>query len=331
MPLDPTNRRAFIAGLGSAAAWPLVARGQQPAPVVGFLNAASPGPYAPHVASFRQGLKEMGYIEGQNVAIEFRWAEGKNEQLRPLADDLVRREVSVIAVVGSTPAALAAKTATTTIPIVFAFGADPVKLGLVTSLNQPGGNVTGTTTLSAELGPKQLELLHELTPTASNMAFLVNPTSPALAESQSTSLHAAARRLGLQLHVLRASADSDFDTVFASLVQLQVGGLIIGSDAFFTSQVQKLAGLATSHRIPTIYWNREYANAGGLISYGTVYTAEYRQAGVYTGRILKGERPGDLPVQLITKVELVINLKAAKQLGITFPPSLLGRADVVIE
>jgi len=326
------RRREFITLLGGAVAvWPVAAHAQQPAPVVGFLNAASPGPYAPHVASFRQGLEEIGYIEGQNVAIEFRWAEGKNEQLRPLVDDLVRRKVSVIAVLGSTPAALAAKAATTTIPIVFAVGADPVTLGLVTSLNRPGGNVTGTTTLSAEMGPKQLEVLHALTPSASKMALLVNPTSPALAESQSASLHAAARRLGLQLEVLRASADRDFDTVFASLVQLRVGGLIIGSDAFFTSRVQKLAGLATSHRIPAIYWNREYANAGGLFSYGTVYTSEYRQVGVYTGRILKGESPADLPVQQITKVELVINLKTAKQLGITFPMSLLGRADVVIE
>jgi putative ABC transport system substrate-binding protein len=300
-------------------------------PVVGFLNSASPEPYAHLVAVFRQGLNEAGFVEGRNVAIEYRWAEGHNDRLPALADDLVRRQVTVIAVPGSTPGALAAKAATMTIPIVFAMASDPVRLGLVTSLNRPGGNVTGVTLLGVELGPKQLELLHDLIPTATIMALLVNPTSPALAETQSQDLQAAALKLGLQLYVLHASTDGDFDRAFATLAELRAGGLVIGADAFFTSRAQQLAELAASHSLPAIYWQREYAKAGGLMSYGTSYADLYRRAGAYTGRILKGDKPADLPVQQSTKVELVINLKTAKALGLTIPLSLLGRADEVIE
>jgi putative tryptophan/tyrosine transport system substrate-binding protein len=327
------TRRKFIALLGgAAAAWPRAARAQQAAmPVVGFLNAASPGPSAPHVAAFREGLKEVGYVEGQNVAIEFRWAEGKNERLHALVADLVNRNVRVIALPGSTPAAHAAKAVTANIPIVFGVGGDPIKLGLVGSLNRPGGNLTGVTAVAVELAPKQLELLHELMPTTTAVAVLVNPTSPALAETTLGELHAATRTRGLQLHVVHASTDSDLDTAFASVANLRVGGLVIGSDAFFTSRAQKLASLATNHRIPAVYWNRDFANAGGLMSYGTSYKETYRIAGIYTGRLLKGERPAELPVQQNAKVELVINIKTAKALGITFPLTLLGRADEVIE
>ena len=333
MQFNHLKRRELITLLGgAAAAWPLVARAQQPAmPVIGFLNSASPGPYAHLVAVFRQGLNEAGFVEGRNVAIEYRWAEGHNDRLPALADDLVRRQVTVIAVPGSTPGALAAKAATTTIPIVFAMASDPVRLGLVTSLNRPGGNVTGVTLLGVELGPKQLELLYDLVPTATIMALLVNPTSPALAETQSQDLQAAAFKLGLQLHILHASTDGDFDRVFATLAELRTGGLVIGADAFFTSRARQLAELAASRSLPAIYWQREYAKAGGLMSYGTSYADLYRQVGAYTGRILKGDKPADLPVQQSTKVELVINLKTAKTLGLTIPLSLLGRADEVIE
>jgi putative ABC transport system substrate-binding protein len=326
------RRREFIGLLGSAAvAWPLMARAQQPMPVVGFLNAASPGPYALHVAAFRQGLKELGYVEGQNVAIEFRWAEGKNERLPALVADLVNRKVRVIALPGSTPAAQAAKAATANIPVIFGVGGDPIQLGLVSSLNRPGGNLTGVTALSVELAPKQLQLLHELMPTMTAVAVLINPTSPALAEATLRDLHAATRTLGVQLHVVHASTDSELDTAFASVANLRIGGLIIASDAFFTSQVQKLARLAAYHRISAVYWNRDFANAGGLMSYGTSYTETYRIAGDYTGRILKGESAAELPVQQNSKVELVINMKTARQLGITFPLPLLARADEVIE
>ena len=327
------RRRTFISMLGGAAtAWLLLARAQQPtSPVIGFLNSASPGPYASNVAAFRDGLRELGFVDGQNVEIEFRWAEGRNDRLAELASDLVRRSVNVIAVPGSTPGALAAKAATQTIPIVFAFGSDPVRIGLITSLSRPGGNVTGVTLLGAELAPKQLELLHVLVPAATTLALLVNPTSPALAETQSKDLQAAARTLGLQLRILHASTDRDIDTAFAALSQLRVGGLVIGSDAFFTSRVQKLADLSASHSIPAIYWQREYAMAGGLISYGSSYIDAYRRAGRYTGRILKGEKPSEMAVQQATKVELILNLKTAKKLGLTFPRSLLERADDMIE
>jgi putative ABC transport system substrate-binding protein len=327
------RRREFITLLSSAAvAWPLPLGAQQPAmPVIGFLNAASADQYAPHVAEFRNGLNEHGYVEGQNVAIEYRWAEGRNDRLPALAEDLVRRQVTVIAVPGSTPGALAAKAATKTIPIVFALGSDPVKVGLVANLNRPGGNLTGVTLLGVELGQKHLELLHQLVPTATTLALLVNPTSPTLAESQSRELRMAAGTLGLQLHILNASTDRDLDGVFASLSTLRPGGLLIGSDAFFTSRVRQLANLAASHRMPAIYWAREYVTAGGLIRYGSSYIETYRQAGVYTGRILKGEKPSEMPVQQSTKVELYINLKTAQALGLEVPLSLLVRADEAIE
>ena len=327
------SRREFIALVGGGAiAWPLAARAQQqpPMPVIGFLHSASPGPHANLVRAFRQGLNETGYVEGKNVAIEYRWAEGQNDRLPALAADLVRRQVTVIAAPAST-AALAAKAATTTIPIVFEVGDDPVALGLVTSLNKPSTNITGVTSLNTQIGPKRLELLHELVPRASIIALLVNPTNPKLAETLSRDLQAAARTLGLQLHVLHSSTDRDIDTIFATLVQLRAGGLLIANDAFFVNQIDQLAALSVRHAVPTIFQTREFAAAGGLASYGTSLTDLFQRVGVYTGRILKGEKPTDLPVQQATKVELIINLKTAKALGLTVPLTLLGRADEVIE
>jgi putative tryptophan/tyrosine transport system substrate-binding protein len=324
------RRREFIAGLGSAAAWPVVARAQQAAmPVIGFLNSASPDTYAPFVAAFRQSLREQGYIEGQNVAIEYRWAEGQYDRLPVLAADLVRRQVTVI-VATTNPAGPAAKTATTKIPIVFTMGGDPVDLGLVAALNRPGGNITGVTVLAVELGPKRLELLHKLVPTATIVALVVNPTNPS-AESETKELQAAARTLGLRLHVLNASTESDFDRVFATIGQLRAGGLVIGADPFFISRIRQLAALAIRHTVPTIYQFREFATAGGLVSYGGALSDAYHLAGVYTARILRGEKPADLPVQQSTKVELIINLKTAKSLGITIPETLLATADEVIQ
>jgi putative ABC transport system substrate-binding protein len=327
------GRRELITLLGgSAAAWPLPSRAQQPAmPVIGFLSSASPELWTDRLRGFRQGLSESGYVEGRNVTIEFRWAEGQNDRLPTLAAELVRGQVSVIAAIGSTPAALAAKTATSTIPIVFTTAADPAAVGLVASLNRPGGNVTGVTTLSAELASKRLELLHEVVPMATIVALLVNPTSTNLAESAVTELQAAARTLGLQLHVLHASTKRDFDMAFASLAQLRAGGLVITADAFFTSQMEQLAALAVRHAVPTIYQWRKFVTAGGLMSYGGDVTESDRLAGLYTGRILKGEKPADLPVQQASKVELIINLKTARALGIRFPLPLLARADEVIE
>jgi ABC-type uncharacterized transport system substrate-binding protein len=326
------RRREFITALASAAAaWPLAARAQQPAmPVVGFLNFASPDGYRPMVTAFRQGLQEIGYVEGRTVAIEYRWAEGRSDRLPAMVADLVQRQVTVIAAT-TTPAALAAKAATTTIPIVFEVGGDPVQLGLVANLNRPGGNVTGVTQLSSVVAPKRLELLHELVPTATVMALLVNPTDPAPAESVSRASQAAAHTLGLELHVLNASTEGDFDAVFARLIQLRVGGLVIGSEAFFTAHSEQLAALAVRHAVPTVHSNRRFVAAGGLASYGGSITDSYRLAGVYTGRILKGEKPADLPVQQGTKIELYINLKTAKALGITVPLPLSGRADELIE
>jgi putative ABC transport system substrate-binding protein len=327
------QRRTFIAGLGGAAvAWPLAARAQQSAmPVIGFLNSASPDQYADRVRAFHQGLSEAGYVEGRNVAIEYRWANGQYDRLPALAADLVRRQVTVIASTGGTPAALAARAATTTIPIVFQVAVDPVEVRLVTSLNRPGGNVTGVTNLNLEVGTKRLELMRELIPTATTIALLVNPANPAIAEPLSRDLQAASRPLGLRLLVLQASTERDFDTVFATIVQLRADALIIAPDAFFNSQSVQLAGLTVRHAVPAIYQSREFAAAGGLMSYGGNLTDVYRRVGEYTGRILRGEMPKDLPVQRATKVELIINLKTAKALGINVPLSLLGRADEVIE
>jgi putative ABC transport system substrate-binding protein len=326
------KRREFITLLGgTVVVWPLAARAQQPAmPVIGFLNGGSPDLFANLVSALRQGLKETGYIEGQNLAIEYRWADGQNDKLGTLAADLVRRRVAVICAT-TTPAALAAKAATATIPIVFFVAGDPIELGLVASLNRPGGNLTGTTTLTLEVGPKRLELLHEMVPTAKIIALLINPTSPNLAEAQTRDLHTAARTLGLQIHVLQASSDRDFDTVFASLAQLRAGALVITSDSFFFSRSEQLAALAARHAVPAIYPFREHATGGGLMSYGASLEDSHRLAGAYAGRILKGEKPADLPIQQSTKFELVINIKTAKALGINVPLHLQQLADEVIE
>jgi putative ABC transport system substrate-binding protein len=297
-------------------------------PLIGFLSGQSPATSTYLVDAFRKGLRETGFVEGQNVAIEYRWAEGQYDRLPAMAADLVRRQVAVIAANG--PAARVAKVATTTIPIAFLVAANPVEVGLVASLNRPGGNLTGVTTLTAELAPKQLELLRELVPTATTIAVLLNPTNP-VTEARSREVQAAARILGLQLHVLYASTEPDFDTAFATLVQLGAGGLVIGPDAFFVSRSEQLAALTVRHAVPTIYQLREFAAAGGLMSYGGSITDAYRLMGVYTGRILKGEKAADLPVQQATKVELTLNLKTAKALGLTVPLALLGRADEVIE
>jgi putative ABC transport system substrate-binding protein len=325
------RRREFITLLGGAvAAWPMAARAQQPTvPVVGFLNGGSAWEYEPLAGAFRRGLSEFGYVEGRNVAIEYRWAEGHYERLPDLAADLVRRKVAVLAGANLT-AAVAAKAATTTIPIVFTTASDPVALGLVASLNRPGGNLTGVSNLGVELGPKQVELLHELIPTATIIAALVNPTA-LNAEAMSRDLQTSARRLELQIHVLHASTERDFDKVFATLVQLQAGGLVIGPNAFFASRIELLAALTLQNAVPTIARYREFAAAGGLTSYGSSPADSFRLVGRYTGRILKGEKPADLPVQQSTKAELTINLKTAKALGLTVPPSLLAVADEVIE
>jgi len=328
------RRRDLIAALGGAAvAWPLAAYAQQSAmPVVGFLNPASPQSYPRPLAAFLKGLAEAGYIDGQNITIQYRWAEGHNDRLPALAADLVRSHVSVIAAT-TTAAALAAKAATSTIPVVFETGSDPIKLGLVASLSRPGGNITGAASMSVEvIAAKGLELLHELLPAARVIALLVNPTNPTVAEPQEREVLAAARALGLEVRVLQAAnSERDFDGVFAKLIELHAAGLVISADALFTSQSQQLAALAVRHAVPAVHARREFAMAGGLLSYGSEITDSYRVAGFYTGRILKGDKPADLPVQQATKVELVINLKAAKALGIAIPLSLSGRADELIE
>jgi putative tryptophan/tyrosine transport system substrate-binding protein len=325
------KRRAFISLLGGAAAWPIAAGAQQPAvPVIGWLNSETPdGGYGLMAAALRQGLSETGLVEGRNVAIEYRWAQGHNDRLPALAVELVRAQVAVIAAAG-TASALAVKTATSTIPIVFSVATDPVAIGLVASLNRPGGNMTGVANLGVEIGPKQLELLHELVPTITVMAVLVNPKFP-VAEIQAQDLQAAARKLGVELHILHASTERDLDTVFAKMVEMRVGALAITADPFFLSLREQILALATHHLLPAMSPWREGAAAGGLMSYGTSAADGYRQVGSYVGRILKGEKPADLPVQQSTKFDLTINLKTAKALGIEVPLSMLMRVDETIE
>ena len=324
------RRREFIAGLGSVAAWPVVARAQQAAmPVIGFIHPETPDLAEYLVRAFRQGLNETGYVEGRNVAIDYRWAQSQNDRLPALTADLVRRRATVI-VTSSTLGVSAAKAATTTIPVAFYTGGDPVALGFVASLSRPGGNLTGVTGLNGDLGPKRLELLHELLPAVSTIPVLVDRNGRS-AGALPSEIQEAARTLGVQLQVLHASTERDFDTVFATLSQLRAGALLISASLFFNVRGKQLGTLTVRHAVPAIYQFREFAAAGGLMSYGSSITDSYRQVGIYTGRILKGEKPADLPVQQSTKVELIINMKTAKALGITFPLTLLGRADEVIE
>jgi putative tryptophan/tyrosine transport system substrate-binding protein len=325
------KRREFIAGLGGAAAWPAVARAQQPGmPVVGFLNASSDQNYAPQKLAFLKGLEETGYVDRRNVVIEYRWADNKNDRLAEMAADLVRRQVAVIAAT-SAPASVAAKAATTTIPIVFETGGDPIQLGLVDSLNRPGGNVTGVTQLNIGLAQKRLELLHEVLPSVRVFALLVDPRDPDSANAAVNQVLSAARTFGLGIHVLNASSEADFDSVFTRFSQLGAGGLVMGGGPFLVAQREQLAGLSLRHRVPAASEHREFAAAGGLLSYGSDITDAYRLAGIYVGRILKGDKPADLPVQQAVKIQFFINLKTAKALGITIPLPLLGRADEVIE
>jgi putative ABC transport system substrate-binding protein len=325
------RRRELTVLLGTAAVWPLAGRAQQPGmPVVGYLGPESPEPFASRVRAFRDGLAELGYVEGRNVAIEFRWAEGRYDRLPALAADLARRRVDAIAAPGGAPVALAAKSATATIPIAFEMGGDPVALGVVGSLNRPEGNLTGVSSLSVEASVKRLEVLREVVRTATNVGVAVNPTSPT-ADSQLKNLRTAADALGLRLDVLQASTEQQFEAVFAALPRLRASGLVFTSDPFFAFRSEQLAALAVRHAVPAITQSRDFAITGGLMSYGGDFVQSHRQAGVYTGRILRGEKPSDLPVQRITQLELFINLKAAHSLGATVPLSLLARADEVIE
>ncbi len=324
------SRREFLALVGSGIAWPLAARAQQTAiPVIGFLGSGSPEFDPFHVIAFRQGLNETGYVEGRNVAFEYRWAEGQYDRLPAMAAELVPRQVAAI-VVSSTAAALAAKFVTATIPTVFISGSDPVKYGLVVSLNRPGGNVTGVNVITVELLAKRLELLSEVIPKLTTIGLLMNPTNPTT-ELQLRDMQDAAHSLGRQIVVLNASSEGDIDTAFVKLVQQRAGAVVVGSDSFLYSHGAQLGARAARHRIPAISEGREFATAGGLMSYGTSFAYAYRQAGVYTGRILKGEKPGDLPVIRPTKFELTINLKTAKAIGLTIPEAFLLRADEVIE
>jgi putative ABC transport system substrate-binding protein len=326
------KRREFITLLGgTAASWPLAARAQQPTmPVIGYLHSGSPNAFEHAVGAFREGLNETGYVESQNVTIEYRWAEGHVDRLPGLAADLVNRNVAVLVAQGGGTCAAAAKAATSTIPIVFSSGADPVALGLVTSLSRPGGNVTGLSILTAALGSKRLEILHQVLPTADVVAALINPNNAGI-QAELKDLQDGAQALAMSAKIFNATSAGDIDAAFATIVQAGIRGLVVGADPFFLGQLHQLVALSARHRIPAIYEWRDYVEAGGLMSYGTSLGEAYRQVGVYTGRLLKGEKPADLPVIQSTKVELVINLKTAKILGISFPLSLLGRADQVIE
>jgi ABC-type uncharacterized transport system substrate-binding protein len=326
------GRREFITVLGGAAAWPLAVRAQQPAlPVVGIINAGSPETSVSRVTAFRQGLGELGYVEGQNVTIEYRWAEGRYDRYPEMVADLIRRKVSVIATGASGPAAFAAKAATSSIPIVFGVGEDPVRLGLVASLARPGGNVTGVNFFTAEVAAKRLGLLRELAPRTTRVAVLVNPANAASAESTARDVRAAAPALGLQVQMLNAATVCEIDTAYASLVRDRADALVVAGDGFFNSRRVQLAMLAVRHAIPATYSVRDYPEAGGLISYGTSFADTFRQIGIYCGRILKGAKPADLPVLQSTKFELVVNMQAARMLSIEVPPMLLARADEVIE
>jgi putative ABC transport system substrate-binding protein len=325
------KRRAFIAGLGCAAAWPLAARGQQAAmPVIGFLGSATLNGFATYLAAFHQGLAEIGYVEARNVAIEYRWADGQYDRIPAMITDFLRDQTVVIVVAGSTAAVQAAKAATATIPIVFVIGADPVKFGLVASLNRPGGNITGVSFLANSLVAKQFDVLCELIPAAAIVGFLINPNNPN-AESDTNNIRSAADTLGRKLVVVSARTDDEVDDAFAMLSQKRANALLLSADPLFIARRDRVVALATSHALPTMYNWREYASAGGLLSYGPDQAAAFHQAGVSVGRILKGEKPADLPVMQPTKFELVINLKTAKSLGLDIPPALLARADEVIE
>jgi len=327
------RRRQFLAYLGgTAASWPIAARAQQPThPVVGFLRNAAPNEAAHLVTAFRNGLSETGYVEGRNVLVEYRWTGGQTDRLHSMAADLVNRQVSVIVALGSTPAVHAAKAATTTIPIVFMLGTDPVELGLVASLNHPGGNLTGVINLNLQLAQKWLEILHQLTPATTAIALLVNPRNLSTTEGYTREIETAALQLGLEILILHAHSTQDFDALFVSAKERNARALVIVADLLFSSNIDRLAALSLRHSIAAIFPFREFVEAGGLASYGTNLADTYRLAGVYTGRVLKGEKPADLPVQQATKVELVINLKTAKALGLTVPTTLLARADEVIE